>query len=44
MKKMYQTPITVMLEVETAILCASGVAPKQATGYLPTIGKSNDVW
>lgn len=44
MKKMYQTPITVMLEVETAILCASGVAPKQATGYLPTIDKGYDVW
>ena len=45
MKKTYQTPNTQVLQVETAILCASGeanyISPK---GRLESIGKSNGTW
>ena len=44
MKKKYQNPSTVMLKVETAILCASGVSSKQASGSLQSIGKGNGAW
>jgi hypothetical protein len=44
MKKRYQNPSTVMLKVETAILCASGVSPKQASGSLQSISKGNGAW
>jgi len=43
MKKTYQTPNTQVLQVETAILCASGgpnyISPK---GTLESIGKSTE--
>ncbi len=45
MKKTYQTPNTQVLQVETAILCASGgpdyISPK---GTLESINKSNGTW
>lgn len=44
MKKTYQTPNTQVLQVETAILCASGpnyISPK---GNLESIGKSTGTW
>ena len=45
MKKMYQNPCTVLHQVETAILCASGgLTSKQATGSLQSISKGNGEW
>ena len=44
MKKTYQTPNTQVLQVETAILCASGpnyISPK---GTLESINKSTGTW
>lgn len=40
MKKIYLSPITTRIEVETSILCAS-IAPK---GNLQSIGKTNGAW
>ncbi len=45
MKKTYQTPNTQVLQVETAILCASGgFTPTQASGSLQSISKGNGEW
>ena len=46
MKKNYQTPNTQVLQVETAILCASGGGPSYISpkGTLESIGKSNGTW
>lgn len=44
MKKIYQSPVTTRIEVETSILCASGpgfIAPK---GNLQSIGKTSGAW
>ena len=45
MKKIYQSPVTTRIEVETSILCASGgaqyISPK---GTLNSIGKTNGAW
>jgi hypothetical protein len=43
MKKIYLSPVTTRIEVETSILCASGpgFAPK---GNLQSIGKTNGAW
>ena len=44
MKKMYQSPCTVLCHIETSILCASGVANTSANGSLESIGKGNGEW
>ena len=46
MKKTYQTPNTQVLQVETAILCASvgGASYIHPKGNLESINKSNGTW
>ena len=44
MKKTYQTPNTQVLQVETAILCASGPSNISPRGNLESIGKSTGTW
>lgn len=44
MKKTYQTPNTQVLQVETAILCASGKSYISPKGNLESIGKSTGTW
>ena len=45
MKKIYLSPVTTRIEVETSILCASSgaqyISPK---GSLNSIGKTNGTW
>ena len=43
MKKKYQQPSTVLYQVETSILCASGT-PKSVSGLLQPIVKGNNGW
>ncbi|MBO5014013.1 MAG: hypothetical protein J6C57_08225, partial [Paludibacteraceae bacterium] len=44
MKKMYQSPCSVLCNIVTSILCASGVANTSANGSLQSIGKGNGEW
>ena len=44
MKKKYQQPSTVLYQVETSILCASGAAKISAKGSLQSIGRGNSEW
>ena len=44
MKKQYIAPTISAIQVETGILCASGVRPIAPKGNLESIGKSNGTW
>ena len=44
MKKMYQSPCTVLYPIETSILCASGAAKTSAKGSLQSIGNGSSEW
>ena len=44
MKKQYIAPAISAIQVETGILCASGVRPIAPKGNLESIGKSNGTW
>lgn len=44
MKKQYVAPSIYAIEVETGIICASGVRPIAPKGNLESIGKSTGTW